>query len=80
MFKFTIPTVANFYLDLYNYEFVIRIVALSGGYSNDEACALLKQNDRVIASFSRALLEKLRDYQTDEEFNQELKNSIEKIY
>ena len=80
MFKFTIPTVANFYLDLYNYEFVIRIVALSGGYSNDEACALLKQNDRVIASFSRALLEKLRDYQTDEEFNQELKNSIEQIY
>ena len=80
MFKFTIPTIPNFYLDLYNYSFVIRIVALSGGYSNEEACRLLKQNDRVIASFSRALLEKLRAYQTDEEFNQELKNSIEMIY
>lgn len=80
MFKFTIPTIPNFYLDLYNYEFVIRIVALSGGYSNDEACELLKKNDRVIASFSRALLEKLRDYQSDEEFNNELESSIKKIY
>lgn len=80
MFKFTIPTVPNYYLDLYNYDFVIRIVALSGGYSIDEACSLLKLNNRVIASFSRALLEKLRDSQTKEEFDNELKASIEKIY
>lgn len=80
MFKFTIPSVPNYYLDLYNYDFVVRLVALSGGYSIDEACSLLKLNNRLIASFSRALLEKLKDYQTDEEFNRELKNSIEKIY
>lgn len=80
MFKFTIPTVPNYYLDLYNYDFVIRIVALSGGYSIDEACSLLKLNNRVIASFSRALLEKLRDSQSKEEFDNELKTSIEKIY
>lgn len=80
MFKFTIPTEANYYLDLYNYPFVIRLVALSGGYSMDEACRLLKLNDRLIASFSRALLEKLRAYQTDEEFNNELNTAIEKIY
>lgn len=80
MFKFTIPSVPNYYLDLYNYDFVVRLVALSGGYSIDEACNLLKLNDRLVASFSRALLEKLKDYQTDEEFNKELKNSIEKIY
>lgn len=80
MFKFTIPSVPNYYLDLYNYPFVVRLVALSGGYSMDKACELLKLNDRLIASFSRALLEKLRADQTDEEFNNELNTAIEKIY
>ena len=80
MFKFTIPTVENYYLDLYNYDFVIRIVALSGGYSNDVACELLSKNNRMIASFSRALLEKLNVNQTEEEFNKALGDSIEKIY
>ena len=80
MFKFTIPTVANFYLDLYNYDFVVRIVALSGGYSNDKACELLSQNNRMIASFSRALLEGLNVNQTEEEFNKTLGDAIEKIY
>ena len=80
MFKFTIPTKPNLYLDLYNYECVIRIVALSGGYETDKACQLLKQNDRMIASFSRALLQDLFEYQTDEEFNKELENAINKIY
>ena len=80
MFKFTIPSVPNYYLDLYNYPFVVRLVALSGGYSMDKACELLKLNDRLIASFSRALLEKLRADQTDEEFNNELNAAIEKIY
>ena len=80
MFKFTIPTVPNLYLDLYNYECVIRIVALSGGYETNKACELLKQNKNMIASFSRALLQDLFEYQTDDEFNKELENAIDKIY
>ena len=78
--EFTIPTVPNLYLDLYNYDFVVRIVALSGGYSNDEACKLLAQNNKMIASFSRALLEGLNVNQTKEEFDTMLSNSIKKIY
>ena len=80
MFKFTIPTVANLYEDLYNYECLVRIVALSGGYETDEACKLLKQNNRMIASFSRALLQNLNAHQTEEEFNNELKHAIDEIY
>lgn len=80
MFKFTIPSVPNFYLDLYNYDFVVRIVALSGGYTNDVACLLLAKNNRMIASFSRALLEGLNVNQTDEEFDNKLNNAIIKIY
>ena len=80
MFKFTIPTEANLYEDLYNYECVVRVVALSGGYETDEACRLLKQNNKMIASFSRALLQNLYDYQSDEEFDKELKNAIDMIY
>ena len=80
MFKFTIPTKPNLYLDLYNYDCVVRIVALSGGYETDEACNLLKQNKNMIASFSRALLQDLFEYQTDDEFNKALENAINKIY
>ncbi len=80
MFKFTIPTMANHYLDLYKYGCVVRIVALSGGYPNVEACALLLLNNRMIASFSRALLEGLSANQTQEEFDEKLKDSIDKIY
>lgn len=80
MFKFTIPTVANHYLDLYEFGCVVRIVALSGGYPLDQACVLLKQNTNMIASFSRALLENLKDYQTQEEFDKELNDAILKIY
>ena len=80
MFKFTIPTVANHYLDLYNYDCVVRIVALSGGYGIDEAVELLSKNDRMIASFSRALLEDLNVHQTQDEFDTALDNAIEKIY
>ena len=79
MFKFTIPTEANLYEDLYDYPCLVRIVALSGGYETDEACRLLKQNNRMIASFSRALLEDLRVDQTDEEFYDTLAKAIEKI-
>ena len=80
MFKFTIPTKANLYEDLYNYEAVIRVVALSGGYDIDKACELLSKNNKMIASFSRALLEKLNVNQTKEEFDRELDNAITKIY
>lgn len=80
MFKFTLPTVPNFYFDLYDYDFVVRIVALSGGYSNERACALLALNNRMIASFSRALLEQLRAQQTQEEFDKKLNDVIVKIY
>ena len=80
MFKFTIPSTANLYEDLYNYESVIRIVALSGGYSIDTACELLKKNNRMIASFSRALLENLNANQTQEEFDNELEKAINMIY
>lgn len=80
MFKFTIPTVANHYLDLYDYDCVVRIVALSGGYGIDEACKLLSKNNRMIASFSRALLQDLNAHQTEEEFDTALNNAIVKIY
>ena len=80
MFKFTIPTVANHYLDLYDYECVVRIVALSGGYDIEEAVELLAKNNRMIASFSRALLQDLNAKQTQEEFDQKLNDAIVKIY
>lgn len=80
MFKFTIPTVANHYLDLYDYSCVVRIVALSGGYDVDKAVELLAQNNRMIASFSRALLQDLNVHQTQEEFDAKLNNVIVKIY
>ncbi len=80
MFKFTIPTEANLYEDLYNFPCLVRIVALSGGYETDKACELLKQNNRMIASFSRALLQNLFAYQTQEEFDKALQEAIDEIY
>lgn len=80
MFKFTIPTVENLYLDLYDYECVVRIVALSGGYSIEQAVELLSKNNKMIASFSRALLQDLNAHQTQEEFDQKLNDVIVKIY
>lgn len=80
MFKFTIPTVAGLYDDLLEYPQVVRIVALSGGYSREKANELLAQNKNMIASFSRALSEGLNANQTDEEFDTMLDNSIEEIY
>jgi fructose-bisphosphate aldolase class I len=59
---------------------VLQVVALSGGYGGDEACALLARDPALIASFSRALLEGLTEGQTDEEFSAQLKSSIERIY
>lgn len=80
MFKFTIPTKANLYLDLYDYDCVVRVVALSGGYDIDTAVKLLKENKRMIASFSRALLQDLNVQQTQAEFDEALNTAIMKIY
>ncbi|MDO4271713.1 MAG: fructose bisphosphate aldolase [Candidatus Saccharibacteria bacterium] len=80
MFKFSIPSIANFYSDLYSFSAVVRIVALSGGYSVDEACQKLTENHNMPASFSRALLQNLRAQQSDDEFNNTLAAAIEQIY
>jgi len=80
MLKITIPTRPGLYGDLASDPRVLRIVALSGGYSRDEACALLARDPTLIASFSRALLEGLTENQTDEQFNAQLESSIEQIY
>jgi fructose-bisphosphate aldolase class I len=80
MFKLTIPTQPGLYAGLAADPRVLRVLALSGGYSRDEACALLARDPSLIASFSRALLEGLTESQTDEEFNAQLDASIEQIY
>ena len=71
---------ARLYGDLASDPRVLRVVALSGGYSRDEACARLARDPTLIASFSRALLEGLTESQTDEQFNAQLESSIEQIY
>ncbi|AAK76810.1 fructose-bisphosphate aldolase class I [Clostridium acetobutylicum] len=80
MLKLSIPTKDNFYSDLMKDPHVVRIVALSGGYSQSEANERLSRNNGLIASFSRALSENLSIDQTDEEFNETLSNSIKEIY
>ncbi|MGD0066860.1 MAG: fructose bisphosphate aldolase [Streptosporangiaceae bacterium] len=80
MLKVTIPTRPGLYGDLASNPRVLRIVALSGGYSRDEACARLARDPTLIASFSRALLEGLTESQTDEQFNAQLESSVEQIY
>ena len=80
MFKVTIPTVDNLYADLMKDANVVRIVALSGGYTMDDANEKLARNPGLIASFSRALAQDLRFTQSDEEFNTILKKAIDSIY
>ena len=80
MLKITIPTHPGLYGDLASDPRVLRVIALSGGYSRDEACARLARDPTSIASFSRALLEGLTDNQTNEQFNARLESSIEQIY
>jgi fructose-bisphosphate aldolase class I len=80
MVKVTIPTRPGLYSELASDPRILRIVALSGGYNRDEACALLARDPTLIASFSRALLEGLTAEQTDEEFNAQLESSIKQIY
>ena len=80
MLKLTLPTVENFYEEFTKHPRVVRVVALSGGYSREKANDILSKNKGVIASFSRALTEGLSVKQTDEEFNKALAASIERIY
>lgn len=80
MLKLTIPTEAGLYTDLVRHPKVLRVVALSGGYSRDESNALLAKNPGVIASFSRALTEGLSAQQSDAEFNTTLDKAVESIY
>ena len=80
MLKLTIPSEANFYQDLISHPKVLRAVALSGGYSREEANSLLAKNKGLIASFSRALTEGLSAQQTEDEFNESLSQSVEGIF
>nr|WP_016896581.1 fructose bisphosphate aldolase [Aerococcus viridans] len=80
MLKLTIPTVPDTYRELANHPNVVRVVALSGGYTREEANELLAENHDMIASFSRALASDLRAGQADDEFNDLLAKAIDTIY
>ena len=80
MLKLTLPEQDNFYADFVKYPNVLRVVALSGGYSRDEANNRLRRNRGIIASFSRALAEGLSAQQSDADFNATLDQSIQSIF
>ena len=80
LLKLTLPEQADFYADFVRHPKVLRVVALSGGYTQEEADARLRKNHGVVASFSRALMEGLSVQQTDAEFSAKLKASIQSIY
>jgi len=80
MLKLTLPETANFYAELVAHPAVIKVVALSGGYSREEANRRLSENSGMIASFSRALTEGISAQQSDEDFEQVLDATIEAIY
>lgn len=80
MLKLSIPTIDNFYKELIEHPRVVRVVALSGGYTREKADEALAHNHGLIASFSRALSEGLSASQSDEEYNALLKESIKQIY
>ncbi|WP_300516660.1 fructose bisphosphate aldolase [Aliiroseovarius sp.] len=80
MLKLTLPETANLYKPLIDHPRVLRVVALSGGYSREEANSRLAQNTGMIASFSRALTEGLSARQSDEAFNETIKDTIQSIY
>jgi fructose-bisphosphate aldolase class I len=80
MFKLTLPDEDNFYADLVDHPSVVKVVALSGGYSREEANARLARNKGVIASFSRALTEGLSAGQSGDEFDATLDSAIQAIY
>jgi fructose-bisphosphate aldolase class I len=80
MLKLTLPEQDDFYMDLINHPNVLKVVALSGGYTRAEANKRLARNHRIVASFSRALVEGLTKQQSDAEFNAMLDASIESTY
>ncbi len=80
MLKLTIPSATDFYAPLIGHERVLRVVALSGGYSRDQACKLLATNHGMIASFSRALVEDLSANLDDKAFDAALARSIDQIF
>lgn len=80
MLKLTIPTVPDTYRELASHPNVVRVVALSGGYTREEANELLAKNHDMVASFSRALASDLRASQADDEFNELLAKAIDTIY
>lgn len=80
MLKLTLPDQDDFYTDFVRHPNVVRVVALSGGYTRDEANRRLRRNHGVVASFSRALLEGLSAQQSDAEFDAQLDESIQTIY
>ena len=80
MFKLTLPEEDNFYTDCVKHPNILKVVALSGGYSREEANARMSRNQGVVASFSRALTEGLTAQQTDDEFNAMLDDSIGSIF
>ncbi|CAM5776716.1 class I fructose-bisphosphate aldolase [Labrys miyagiensis] len=80
MLKLTIPTVPDFYKPLVDHKAVVRVVALSGGYTRADACEKLSHNHGMIASFSRALTEDLRVSMSDAEFDASLGKTIDEIY
>jgi fructose-bisphosphate aldolase class I len=80
MLKLSIPAEAGLFQPLVAHPSVLRVVALSGGFSREEACRELAKNPGMIASFSRALLSDLRAQQSDDEFNRTLGQAIDEIY
>jgi fructose-bisphosphate aldolase class I len=80
MLKLSIPAEPGKFDRLVDHPKVLRVVALSGGFSRDEACAELAKNPGMIASFSRALLSDLRAQQSDQEFDRTLGTAIDEIY
>ncbi len=80
MLKLSIPAEAGLFEPLVEHPKVLRVVALSGGFSRGEACRELARNPGMIASFSRALLSDLRVQQSDEEFDRTLGTAIDEIY
>jgi fructose-bisphosphate aldolase class I len=80
MLKLSIPAQSGLFQPLIRHPNVLRVVALSGGFSREEACRELARNPGMIASFSRALLAELRHQQSDEEFNRTLETAIDEIY
>lgn len=80
MLKLTIPTEADLYEPFTHHPKVVRVVALSGGYTRDDACEKLSHNHGMIASFSRALIDDLRHDTTEAEFDATLAKSVDQIY